>query len=797
MVIQTALPWFFQWIFAMVTLLLLSKTKIQDSKRRQRRNKNQVDPLFNGGFNRRSPVHQKSNGVLSIMPTKRSEPALALVSKSEKNYRKMKCSPRQGSISKKTTVNSNSPRNRHSLAYISPQQRPITTPPPSPRKSVDRVHLSSSSEESRSLQSFFKDSSHCDSPFIDNEVELQHSPPDAVLSTSNTTHPSTESAFTEDNSLRQPEGLLSLHFSRESKIDVRCRKTAEDASMTSSENDECQDESFNDIQKAHSASVTATTVEATSQLQSKRTLQRSARSLPTTSNKSRALQRIRAKKAEARRLAKASQSQDSADFGEDANSPPGLSPAENGIAIPETNPTWKFLSMDSTENGNEDGSRESVVSDRSRHIESQPSVDSSSSVGFELEGAMSLQMSNLIRRNTTQLLRAAHGSGDSSLYRWATISERDSLVTQESSLGIDNEVASQDEGDSSDSDESIEDGQLVAAVKTVDAAPTTLTESRVSPFSAEVYQKRPMPKKQKSSRKKREKEASVDEDSFEAKIVESTKSAQTTTRQTKKPPPPPPSSKSMPNAPVKNQTTKKPAPPPKGKGPAPPPPPPMSRGKGGRGGSGISRAPEVIAMFQAVSKASKDKPKTKHKRRSSKNESSESKSKLESEGSGGDALMQEFVKSSRHFAQIQDDVKNYGPKIEQIIQDLAKTRFETMEQMNAYVYEVDILLEKFADETAVLKQFNWPSKYYVYREALALWLEIKKRNEKCRNWAQGTRGMSAELTKMKKCMELNIKRLDEIQRTLESEVKKFKTNGIPWDTTIIPKASPSPHNPLH
>lgn len=211
-------------------------------------------------------------------------------------------------------------------------------------------------------------------------------------------------------------------------------------------------------------------------------------------------------------------------------------------------------------------------------------------------------------------------------------------------------------------------------------------------------------------------------------------------------------------------------------------------------------------MFQAVSKASKDKPKTKHKRRSSKNESVDSSSKLASEGSGGDALIKEFEQSSRHFAQIQSDVKTYGPRIEQIIEDMAKMkyalfsyiyfvayglmhRFQSMVEMNTYVYEVDTLLEKFADETAVLKQFNWPSRYYVYREALALWLEIKSRNEKCRNWVQGTRGMSTELTKMKKYMELNIKRLDDIQRTLDSEVKKFKANGIPWDPSIIPKAN--------
>lgn len=211
-------------------------------------------------------------------------------------------------------------------------------------------------------------------------------------------------------------------------------------------------------------------------------------------------------------------------------------------------------------------------------------------------------------------------------------------------------------------------------------------------------------------------------------------------------------------------------------------------------------------MFQAVSKGSKGRSKSKHKRRSSRQDSSESNSKLVSEGSGGDALIKELEQNSGYFAQIQNDVETYGPTIQQIINDMKKIRylyflpfvhivtsfvcrFQSMTDMNTYVCKVDGLLEKFADETAVLKQFDWPVRYYIYREALALWLEIQKRNEKCRNWVQGTRGMSAELNKMRRYMEQNIKRLDDIQRTLDIEVKKFKANGIPWDPTIIPKAS--------
>lgn len=113
-----------------------------------------------------------------------------------------------------------------------------------------------------------------------------------------------------------------------------------------------------------------------------------------------------------------------------------------------------------------------------------------------------------------------------------------------------------------------------------------------------------------------------------------------------------------------------------------------------------------------------------------------------------------------------------------------------MSEMNAFVKRVDDFLDRFADETAVLKHFEWPHKYYVYREALALWSEFKNRTEKCRNWPQGSRGISAELHKMKKTMEMNIRRMDDVQRTLEAEVKKFARNGIPWDSSVIEKVPP-------
>ena len=119
-----------------------------------------------------------------------------------------------------------------------------------------------------------------------------------------------------------------------------------------------------------------------------------------------------------------------------------------------------------------------------------------------------------------------------------------------------------------------------------------------------------------------------------------------------------------------------------------------------------------------------------------------------------------------------------------------------MSELNAFVKEIDDVLVTFADETAVLRHFDWPHKYYVYREALALWSELNNGREKCRSWVLGNRGITIELDKMKRHMERNIRRRDEVHRTIEAEVKKFVRNGIPWDSSVLQKVTPTlTHHP--
>eukprot|EP00210_Caulerpa_lentillifera_P003506 g3345.t1 len=786
-VVQNILPWFFPWIITMLTFLLVSRPKIQDDTRRQRKNRRKSSLE-----NTHSPRNSVRGGEgVSIIQTRGNESALALVSKSERNYRNLKGASSYGTISKKKTK-SQSPKNKQSLVYVSPQQRLIMTPPLSPRKSTDQLDYASSAslEEEQLVHTSVKQTNVCQS-LLTPDTQQQHNklPMRAVHRSRDSISealqfPSQDQTGVTDSPKR--EGLLSMHFSNDLAIDAKCEL---DEVLNSNTNKLYQHEDY-DVGRLRLAKSCSGrwTGDVTSRVKPTKPLERSSKSLPKVTDKSRALQYLQRKKAEERRFLQSNLNYHRLDgFGSKYS--PEVSPPDHSLVFPEGHPMWRLNSSSTNEESIDDLSRGSFETDLTRRIDSQASVDSTSSFGFELEGATSLQTSNLIRQNTRELMRNVSGSGDSSIYRWPTISERESTLTDAGSFGM--ETGRITEGDEEQLEDEERDEKSVSGVIITDTARQYIDQRNSnSPFSADLYQKKPIPKKNKVVNRKRSQEREVTEDSAEKIGVNIDEAKTTMTTNTmmmkpiKKPPPPPPSSKqSIGNS---GRKTTKPAPP-TGKGPAPPPPPPMSKGKGGKGGNGISRQPEVIAMFQAVSKASKDKSRSKHKRRPSRHDSSESGStRLASEGSGGDALIKELECRSTYFAHIQDDIKTHGPKIEQIIKEMTNIRFESMSEMNAYVCEVDAFLEDFADETAVLKQFNWPARYYVYREALALWMEIRQRNDKCRNWTQGTRGISAELTKMRKYMELNIKRLDSIQRTLESEVRKYTANGIPWDATIIP-----------
>ena len=243
---------------------------------------------------------------------------------------------------------------------------------------------------------------------------------------------------------------------------------------------------------------------------------------------------------------------------------------------------------------------------------------------------------------------------------------------------------------------------------------------------------------------------------------------------TKLPPPPP------------KKAAPPPPPPPRRKG-APPPPPGKKAGatKGGppappggrrKAGDGLQRAPEVIAMFQEMRKALLgDAAK------------GGGGPKKIGDGAAADpaALMEELAKNSKYAAQVQADVENYGSLIEDLIKEVSGFEAEDMKVLVEFVQRVDSLLAELSDETAVLKQFEWPARYYTMLEAKGLYAELEKMKKTFKSWEKTAKTGAEELKLIQKFMDKSKIRVEVILRTKDADEKKFRENKIPWNSKIL------------
>jgi len=242
-----------------------------------------------------------------------------------------------------------------------------------------------------------------------------------------------------------------------------------------------------------------------------------------------------------------------------------------------------------------------------------------------------------------------------------------------------------------------------------------------------------------------------------------------------KPPPPPPKKAAPPPPPPPKKRTAAPPPPP-GKKPGGksggPPPPPSGRRKAG---DGLQRAPEVIAMFQEMRKALLGNAA----------KASGGPKKIGG-GAAADpaALMEELAKNSKYAAQVQADVENYGSVIEDLIKEVSGFEAEHMKDLIEFVKRVDSLLAELSDETAVLKQFEWPARYYTMLEAKGLYEELEKMKKAFKPWQKTAKKASEELKNIQKFMDKSKNRVDVMLRTKDSDEKKFKENRIPWNPKI-------------
>lgn len=221
--------------------------------------------------------------------------------------------------------------------------------------------------------------------------------------------------------------------------------------------------------------------------------------------------------------------------------------------------------------------------------------------------------------------------------------------------------------------------------------------------------------------------------------------------------------------------------------PPPPPPPMKSKRKPGskaasntEGDSPILRNATVIELFKEVRNNSMGRNSNGKLAKTSSNASS-----CLSAQPSSDSFVKELEKNSKHFAKIQQEITQMSDMINKTISEINNNKYKTMGELDIFVAKIDRMLDSLTDESAVLKHFDWPSKYYTYREALSMWQEFRNMKASLTNWKKGKGNVQTELSRMQKAMEKTISRFDVIMQTYEGDKEKYKKNNIPWDHSVV------------
>lgn len=115
------------------------------------------------------------------------------------------------------------------------------------------------------------------------------------------------------------------------------------------------------------------------------------------------------------------------------------------------------------------------------------------------------------------------------------------------------------------------------------------------------------------------------------------------------------------------------------------------------------------------------------------------------------SVLAEITQKSHYAQRIQTDIEKYDQEIKDLIKKIESLKISSMIKLLDFVESTDIILDQLSDETAVLKRFNWPQKYYAFREASALYKELVVLKQKFMEWKRlPTRPIQDELKEMEK-----------------------------------------------
>ncbi|KAK4271497.1 hypothetical protein QN277_020186 [Acacia crassicarpa] len=269
------------------------------------------------------------------------------------------------------------------------------------------------------------------------------------------------------------------------------------------------------------------------------------------------------------------------------------------------------------------------------------------------------------------------------------------------------------------------------------------------------------------------------------------------------PPPPPPSL--APNLQENASTTTRPPPPPQQPGSAPPPPPPMLPPGNGRappppppgpGGAGRSLRPKVTTKLKRSSHIGNLYRTLKVKVEGSsiaKSSSGERRSGIgQSSAAGGKQGMAqaiaEMTRRSSYFQQIEEDVKKYSKQITEMRSSISNFKTNDMIELANFHKAIESVLENLTDESQVFSRFEgFPTKKLeAIRMAAALYNKLSSIVSELQNW-NTVLPSDQFLDKVERYFNKIKIEVDALERTKDEEFKKFKSQNIEFDFTILIK----------
>ncbi|KAJ0443531.1 putative protein CHUP1 [Helianthus annuus] len=150
-----------------------------------------------------------------------------------------------------------------------------------------------------------------------------------------------------------------------------------------------------------------------------------------------------------------------------------------------------------------------------------------------------------------------------------------------------------------------------------------------------------------------------------------------------------------------------------------------------------------------------------------------------------DALA-EMTKRSSYFIQIEEDVKNYANSIKEVRTALSSFQTTDMDELIKFHKYVESHMEKLTDETQVLARFeDFPSKKLEgLRMAAALYAKLDAIATTLQNWKIES-PVNQLIDKAENYFNKIKGELDTLDRTKDEELKKFKSQNIHFDFTIL------------